>query len=52
MSSAADRDDANSARSVYPDPESRDFSADWARTANDIAAILRGLSRHQGRKAH
>ncbi len=41
MSSAADHDDANSARFVYPDPASRDFSADWDQTADDIVAILR-----------
>ena len=41
MSSAADHDDASSARSVYPDPASRDLFADWDHAADDIAAILR-----------
>ena len=38
---AGPRRPANNARFVYLDPASRDFFADWERSADDIAAMLR-----------
>ncbi|WP_020393111.1 helix-turn-helix transcriptional regulator [Kribbella catacumbae] len=46
---ADSRRPANTARFVYLDPASKEFFADWERTADDIAAILRSAA---GRNPH
>lgn len=46
---ADSRRPANTARFVYLDPASKDFFADWERTADDVAAILRSAA---GRNPH
>lgn len=46
---ADSRRPANTARFVYLNPASKDFFADWERTADDVAAILRSAA---GRNPH
>jgi transcriptional regulator with XRE-family HTH domain len=42
----------NNARFVYLDPASRDFFADWERSADDIAAMLRSEAGRNPRDKH